>query len=73
MRQIWRMNAHSASPKEKEISIRIINHLKLIFFAERPSPPQSAYQEVLMAAEGGGEYSSEPFFSQFVRSVKELP
>jgi len=52
---------------------RIIDHLKLTFFAERPSPPQSAYQEVLMAAEGGGEYSSEPFFSQFVRSVKELP
>jgi len=37
---------------------RIINHLKLTFVAERPPPPQSAYQEILMAAEAGGEYFS---------------
>jgi hypothetical protein len=37
---------------------RIINHLKLTFFAERPPPPQIAYQEVLMAAEPGGDYFS---------------
>ncbi len=37
---------------------RIINHLKLIFGAERPPPPQFAYQEVLMAAETAGEYFS---------------
>jgi hypothetical protein len=30
---------------------RIINHLRLTFVAERPPPPQRAYQEVLMAAE----------------------
>jgi hypothetical protein len=32
--------------------------LKLTFVAERPPPPQAAYQEVLMAAEAGGEYFS---------------
>jgi hypothetical protein len=37
---------------------RIIDHLKLTFVAERPPPPQRAYQEVLMAAETGGEYFS---------------
>ncbi len=37
---------------------RIINHLKLTFAAERPPPPRVAYQEVLMAAETGGQYFS---------------
>jgi hypothetical protein len=37
---------------------RIIDHLKLTFVAERPPPPHIAYQEVLMAAETSGEYSS---------------
>ena len=37
---------------------RIINHLKLTFVAERPPPPHIAYQEVLMAAEPGGDYFS---------------
>ncbi len=37
---------------------RIINHLKLTFVAERPPPPQLAYQEVLMAADTSAEYSS---------------
>jgi len=37
---------------------RIIAHLKLTFFAERPPPPHIAYQEVLMAAETAGEYFS---------------
>jgi hypothetical protein len=37
---------------------RIIDHLKLTFVAERPPPPQIAYQEVLLAAEAGGEYFS---------------
>ena len=37
---------------------RIIDHLKLTFFAERPPPPQIAYQEVLMAAGASAEYSS---------------
>jgi ribosomal protein S27E len=37
---------------------RIIDHLKLTFVAERPPPPQIAYQEVLMGAEAGGEYFS---------------
>jgi len=37
---------------------RIISHVKLTFVAERPPPPQVAYQEVLMAAETAGEYLS---------------
>lgn len=37
---------------------RIINHLKLTFVADKPPPPHIAYQEVLMAAEAGGEYFS---------------
>jgi len=37
---------------------RIIDHLKLTFFAERPPPPPIVYQEVLMAAEASSEYSS---------------
>jgi len=35
---------------------RIIDHLKLTFVAERPPPPQIAYQELLMAAESSAEY-----------------
>jgi len=37
---------------------RIINHLKLTFVADKPPPPHFAYQEVLVAAETGGEYFS---------------
>jgi len=37
---------------------KIINHLKLTFVAKKPPPPHIAYQEVLMAAETGGEYFS---------------
>jgi len=37
---------------------RIIGHLKLTFFAERPPPPRIAYQETLMAAENSAEYLS---------------
>jgi hypothetical protein len=37
---------------------RIIHHLKLTFVAERPPPPQIAFQELLMAEEAGGEYFS---------------
>jgi hypothetical protein len=35
---------------------RIINHLKLVFVATKPPPPRIAYQELLIAAEAGGEY-----------------
>jgi hypothetical protein len=37
---------------------RIINHLKLTFVADKPPPPHIACQEVLIAAEAGGEYFS---------------
>jgi len=40
------------------VADRIINHLKLTFVADRPPPPQIAYQEVLIAAEAPAEYSS---------------
>jgi len=43
---------------EHAVVDRIINHLRLTFVAERPPPLQLAYQEILMAAEAGGEYSS---------------
>jgi hypothetical protein len=37
---------------------RIIHPLKLSFVAERPPPPQVAFQEYLMAAEAPAEYFS---------------
>jgi hypothetical protein len=37
---------------------RIIDHLKITFVADRPPPPQIAYQEVLLAAEPSAEYYS---------------
>jgi len=37
---------------------RIIGRLKLSFMPERPPPPRTAYQQVLMAAETSAEYSS---------------
>jgi len=35
---------------------RMINQVKLTFFAERPPPPQVVKQELLMAAEEREEY-----------------
>jgi len=35
---------------------RIIRHLELTFEADRPPPPHPVQQELLMAAEGIGEY-----------------
>jgi len=37
---------------------KIINHLKLMFVAEKPPPPRVASQELLMAAETPAEYFS---------------
>jgi hypothetical protein len=37
---------------------RISDHLKLSFVADRPPPPQLAYQEALMADETSAEYFS---------------
>jgi hypothetical protein len=37
---------------------RIINHLKLMFVADKSPPPQVAYQELLMVAETSAEYFS---------------
>jgi len=34
---------------------RIIHHLKLSSFADKPAPPRLAYQEVLIAAEPSAE------------------
>ena len=41
--------------EDHKVIDKIIDHLKLTFMAERP-PPQSAQQELLMAAEERGEY-----------------
>ena len=40
---------------EGKVGYWIIGHLKMTFVAERPPPPQRAYQEVLMAAEAPAE------------------
>jgi hypothetical protein len=37
---------------------RIIDHLKLNFVADNPPPAHVAHQDVLLAAETGGEYFS---------------
>ena len=37
---------------------RIINHLKLTFVADKPPPPHTVYQELLIAAEPSAEYFS---------------
>ena len=37
---------------------RIIDHLNLTFVADRPPPPQVAFQEYLMPAESSAEYFS---------------
>jgi hypothetical protein len=37
---------------------QIIDHLILTFVAEKPPPPQVAFQELLMAVETGIEYFS---------------
>jgi len=42
--------------EDHKVIDRIIGHLKLIFVAERPSPPQVVQHELLMAAEDRGEY-----------------
>jgi len=36
---------------EHAVVDRIINHLRLTFVAERPPPPEAAFQELLMAAD----------------------
>jgi len=41
---------------------RIINHLKLTFAAERPPPPQLAFQEYLTPSEAPAEYFSGSSF-----------
>ncbi len=42
--------------EEPKIIDKIIRHLNLTFFAERPPPPQIVQQELSMAAEEIGEY-----------------
>ncbi|MGB2843877.1 MAG: transposase [Candidatus Aminicenantaceae bacterium] len=42
--------------EDHKVIDKIIAHLKLIFFAERPPPPKALQQELLMASEEMGEY-----------------
>ncbi len=42
--------------EDHKVIDKIIAHLKLTFYAERPPPPQIVQQELLMAAEERGEY-----------------
>jgi hypothetical protein len=48
----------SLDEREGRVAYRIIDHLKLTFVADKPPPPQIAYQEVLLAAEQSAEYFS---------------
>ncbi len=41
---------------EHAVVDRIIDHLKLTFVAERPPPPEAAFQEILMADDPPAEY-----------------
>jgi hypothetical protein len=43
---------------------RIINHLRLTFVADRPPPPQVAFQEYLMAAKTSAKYFPDPFLTR---------
>ena len=52
-------NAHRGKVKKASLEafpLRIIDHLKLTFIAERPPPPQAAFQEYLWAADPPAEY-----------------
>jgi len=42
--------------EDHKVIDKIIAHLKLTFYAERPPPPQFVQKELLMAAEERGEY-----------------
>ncbi|HDZ28059.1 MAG TPA: acid--CoA ligase [Candidatus Aminicenantes bacterium] len=42
--------------EDHKVIDKIIAHLKLIIFAERPPPPKALQQELLMASEEMGEY-----------------
>jgi len=43
---------------DHSVVAQILDHLKLRFVADKPSPPRIASPEVLMAAEAGSEYFS---------------
>ena len=45
---------------ESAVVDRIIGHLKLVFVAERPPPPQAAYQELLMDADPPAGFFRDP-------------
>ena len=47
---------------------RIIDHLKLTFVADKPPPPQIAYQEHLMTAEPRLSIFSDSFFAREEKS-----
>ena len=50
------MSIISSFIEDHAVIDRIINHLKLTFFAKRPPPSQVVQQELLMAAEERVEY-----------------
>jgi hypothetical protein len=47
---------HQLFVKIQKVIDKNIRHLKLTFEAERPPPPQSVQQELLMAVRDSGEY-----------------
>jgi hypothetical protein len=58
IRPLLSLERLSYEEPQGQVSCRTINHLKLTFIAHRPPPPWIASQELLMAAEAGGEYFS---------------
>jgi hypothetical protein len=58
IRPLLSLERLSLDEREGRVAYRIIDHLKLTFVADKPPPPQIAYQEVLLAAEQSAEYFS---------------
>jgi hypothetical protein len=58
IRPLLSLERLSLDEKPGNLCYLLINHLKLTFVAERPPPPQVAFQEYLMAAEAPAEYFS---------------
>jgi hypothetical protein len=58
VRPLLSLERLSLDEREGRVAYRIIDHLKLTFVADKPPPPQIAYQEVLLAAEQSAEYFS---------------
>jgi len=55
-----RSSPPSRLPRSQEAVDRIIAHLKLVFVAERPPPPQTAFQELLWEVDPPAGFFHDP-------------